>query len=151
MKNHLNLFFYAEESLETSVQGLLDINASSVGSTGKRFTGPFYWSVSPHLLCKICLHLKGDQKFNVFSSSSRFCSSEYREKQQCLIQVCTSLCPPNSMASFKLMFALSAIFVRQVFLALWFVFLTIPKDLQYFSNLLAIDLEEMRLPRQRKI
>ena len=33
--------FYVEESLEPRVQGLLDINVSSVGSTGKRFTEPF--------------------------------------------------------------------------------------------------------------
>jgi len=45
------LFFvpHAEESLEPKVQGLLGINASSVDSTGKRFTGPFSESVSPHL------------------------------------------------------------------------------------------------------
>lgn len=40
-KSSVSIFFYAEESLEPRVQGLLDINVSSVGSTGKRFTGPF--------------------------------------------------------------------------------------------------------------
>ena len=31
------------------VQGLLDLKVSSVGSAGKRFTGPFSESASPHL------------------------------------------------------------------------------------------------------
>ena len=33
--------FYADEPLEPRVQGLLSINASSVGSSGKRFAEPF--------------------------------------------------------------------------------------------------------------
>ncbi len=44
------IIFYAEESLDPKAQGLLDINVSSVGSTGKRSTGPFSVFVSPHLL-----------------------------------------------------------------------------------------------------
>jgi len=36
--------------LNPRVQGLLDINVSSVGSTGKRFAEPFSDSVSPHQL-----------------------------------------------------------------------------------------------------
>ena len=44
------LFYYvAEPNLNPRVQGLLDMNVSSVGSTGKRSTGPFSVSVSPHL------------------------------------------------------------------------------------------------------
>ena len=42
-------FYYMPRStLEPMVQGLLDINVSSVGSTEKRFAGPFSFSVSPH-------------------------------------------------------------------------------------------------------
>ena len=43
------LFYYvAEPNLNPRVQGLLDMNVSSVGSTGKRFAEPFSDSVSPH-------------------------------------------------------------------------------------------------------
>ena len=45
------LFYYvAEPNLNPRDQGLLDMNVSSVGSTGKRFTEPFSDSVSPHQL-----------------------------------------------------------------------------------------------------
>ena len=45
------LFYYvAEPNLNPRVQGLLDMNVSSVGSTGKRFTEPFSNSASPHQL-----------------------------------------------------------------------------------------------------
>ena len=45
------LFYYvAEPDLNPRVQGLLDINVSSVGSTGKRFTESLSGSVSLHQL-----------------------------------------------------------------------------------------------------
>ena len=56
----LALFFYAEESLESKAQGLLAINGSSVGSVGKRSTGPFFactfrCTLPPHPIFRIRL------------------------------------------------------------------------------------------------
>ena len=46
----LTLFVFLPRSpLKPRLQGLLGINASSVGSVGKRSTGPFSISTSPHL------------------------------------------------------------------------------------------------------
>ena len=42
-------FYMPRSSLKPRLQGLLGINASSVGSAGKRSTGPFSLSTSPHL------------------------------------------------------------------------------------------------------
>ena len=59
----LALFFYAEESLEPKAQGLLAINSSSVGSVGKRSTGPlsectFRCTFPPHPIFRNCLLFK---------------------------------------------------------------------------------------------
>ena len=61
------LFYYvAEPNLNPRVQGLLDMNVSSVGSTGKRFTEPFSDSVSPHQLHSVKSRVSAHKRWNSF-------------------------------------------------------------------------------------